>query len=370
MAKGFLSAIFFLPASLAYVAVSTLVYSPFTSTMVRYRANYAPKNVQQVSAPQTQTNDTYIAATGPEVKGYFAMISRINKIEGFSGFLKGFVPSVLSGFFILFYSYLINVLLFSARFSKEDEGDLPTSTWSFRIFSLVMEAFLLPVLIIINRAICTPFLLSFTESPKIALKALLSPSERKKPWKLYLCTGILTVAIIKFGVARFLVWLDVSGISAWADERQKDAKEGHEEPTLRFGPQLSTLHLYVASTLLDALLKIPLEVLFIRLSLQRYQEQPTRSEASESENTSPSQLGLRRYSAYAKVIGIRTDTNPYTSLYDCIVKMKQEEGWGVFFRGYWLSVLTSFSWVFFMMVPRLFGSRSGDGAGASDSTAL
>ncbi|KAK7461967.1 hypothetical protein VKT23_008399 [Stygiomarasmius scandens] len=168
---------------------------------------------------------------------------------------------------------------------------------------------------------------------------------------------------LHYGLSEFLRWLDLSGISALKKEQRQKWKDGEATP----GKRMDTLHLYAASILLDTLWQVPFEVVFIRLSLQYYRDQAAQL---NPENNFSGQWRLRRYSAYAKVIGIRPESDPYTSLYDCVAKMIREEGWRVFYRGYWLTVLSRFSWMLFTMSFRLFKRQTesaSDGGAATTS---
>ncbi|THV01011.1 mitochondrial carrier [Dendrothele bispora CBS 962.96] len=343
--------------SLPYLAVTSLMYAPFTTTMVRYRANYAPKNPPQTSnrnSGSTTGNNTEVQ-TGDdvgsviEVNGYFAMMNRINKIEGLSGFLKGFVPSILYGFFAIIRGVLLRYLIGSGL--EEGSNEFRFNSWYWTINHFVWGVIVLPFDIIINRAICTPYLLSFTQSPSIALSVLLSPSERKRPWKLYR-SDLLTTVMISFSLFLLVRWLNIDGTMS-------SDSSGEEDKEMRVF-QMNRLHLYAASIILRNLTRIPLDVVSTRLMLQRYRDGSTQSSLPEGEEPNASQLGLRKYSAYAKVIGVRSQSNPYTSLYDCIIKMKREEGWKVFYRGFWLSVLSSFSWIFIVTVFSSWRSPSSD----------
>ncbi|THH07227.1 hypothetical protein EW145_g3524 [Phellinidium pouzarii] len=64
--------------------VSFLVAVPLAGTLVRFRANYTPKGLQLDGEGGVQPH------TGPVVNSYFAMLKRVKRLEGWSGFYRGF----------------------------------------------------------------------------------------------------------------------------------------------------------------------------------------------------------------------------------------------------------------------------------------
>ena len=85
---------------LVALAISLLIFVPFTGVLVRFRANYSPKGLQ------LDAEGGAIPHAGPVVRSFFAMTGRVYRIEvypaafimcdpflsffqGWSGFYKG-----------------------------------------------------------------------------------------------------------------------------------------------------------------------------------------------------------------------------------------------------------------------------------------
>ncbi|KAF5334133.1 hypothetical protein D9758_018616 [Tetrapyrgos nigripes] len=104
---------------------------------------------------------------------------------------------------------------------------------------------------------------------------------------------------------------------------------------------------YAAVIIIAALVTCPLQVVLIRLSLQRNHGTSgaveSRDEVVSEPRTEAEQavkLELKEYSQDVDVIELRDKFNPYTSLYNCFVHMKREEGVKVFYWAYWVTLLS------------------------------
>ncbi|KAF5334129.1 hypothetical protein D9758_018617 [Tetrapyrgos nigripes] len=118
------------------------------------------------------------------------MFRRVYKLEGMAGLYKGFMPTLFTGFvvFILvFLTWLVS----------------PVRSTAFNlIFTLLSFIVSLPLSVIINRAICTPYRLPSWE-PRTTLCVLLTPTERRSFWKLYLNPGLFFIHFLT------LLWVGV-----------------------------------------------------------------------------------------------------------------------------------------------------------------
>ncbi|KAF5367202.1 hypothetical protein D9758_003921 [Tetrapyrgos nigripes] len=260
------------------------------------------------------------------------MMKRINKVEGLSGFLKGFVPALLQGYLALFLAHLASPVFVIPDGDGDDATSRTYLILRFRHFLVTVAG--IPLSIIIKRAIYTPCILSFG-SYKPALSVLLSPSERLQPWRLYLSPRIFAVALIEAVMDLALEFYFHPLFYDWIIRSHPSA--------------------YAIRIALYKFIDIPLEVISIRLLLRRHGV-----DDNGTTGGNPSEVaGLRKYPAHAYVIGSRQ--GPYTSLYDCVVKMVREEGWMVFYRGLIFSCLRpgllrsyhycSLSWTSFLSPP-------------------
>ena len=68
---------------LLFIGVSLAVTVPLTGTLVRLRANFNPKGLQLDPEDGVQPH------TGPVISGFFAMMRRVKRLEGWAGLYKG-----------------------------------------------------------------------------------------------------------------------------------------------------------------------------------------------------------------------------------------------------------------------------------------
>ncbi|KAK7461980.1 hypothetical protein VKT23_008412 [Stygiomarasmius scandens] len=298
-----------LPIPILYAIFLT----PFMSTLVRYRANYEPRNV-------------YLDGGGsrPFINGYFAMMKRIYTLEGWAGLYRG----SLCWLCFQFLSYYLYAILFSV-IDYMVRSVLPfgvAATTLFIVRMLYSLAIGIPTSIILYRAVCTPYALPWF-SPGTSLSVLLSPMERQKPWKLYFTPGLL---ILHFALNTPIKAIETSGTLVWHSVAK------------------GNLALYLLAVLLTSVVLSPLPVMIIRLSLQRnhdyYGESDPLLNRPRTEAELAAQFGLRQY-CQEDVIGLRDEDDPYTSLFDCFNRMLHEESWRVFYRAYWATFFSQIQWL-------------------------
>ncbi|KAF8345877.1 hypothetical protein F5887DRAFT_963919 [Amanita rubescens] len=309
---------------LATLALSIAIAVPLTGVLVRYRANYNPKGLQLDAEGGAQPH------TGPIIRSYFTMFSRVYRIEGMAGLYKGLMPSILSTLVIAaFVLALFNPpRLRHGTYKAPDVGILATLGYS--IISMLVA---LPTVILTYRAITTPYKLSYFNLLQ-SLRVLLTPTERRRPWILYLTPGLLPAQVTHIGIVilglaplrRFL-------LPAFAD------------PSLPVSDtSMLNLIIYSGIVVLGALILTPLEVIATRLAIQR-------NHASAEYNSVSQEAGgdaenVPEYGGDEDVIGLRSEGDPYLGLVDCVKRIVDEEGWSTLYRAWWLTVVGGLSSTF------------------------
>jgi len=154
--------------------------------------------------------------------------------------------------------------------------------------------------------------------------ALLSPGERRNLFKLYLIPGLFA-SVLSLDMTYHCLILSRARMF-----------------TFRYDTPLDFTLLY-GSILVITLLLCPLEVIIIRLALQKYRtthyHAPSASELlsiSDDEHESgglQGQEGLR-FLGSEDVVNLRGEIEPYKGLVDCARKIVREEGWNMFWRGW------------------------------------
>ncbi|KIJ69096.1 hypothetical protein HYDPIDRAFT_36189 [Hydnomerulius pinastri MD-312] len=301
-----------------------LVY-PLNEALIRWRADFTPigdasnePSDDEEAAPLTGAVEV---APRLRAKSWFGMLKRVNEMEGLDGHYRGFMPTLAS--FLFWQQISLPAILIIGYLHI---GDYTTSdllvfavAGTFRAIGSAIES------VFVDRAITTrEELPSF--SFKRAFDALLTAKERRQPYMLLFIPGLLlshfvwTLWIIGTCAARhFLVlWLLPT------KEEPKNFKE-----ILVFVPLI--LGTVIASVVLNTLFLTPLEVTMVRLAIQGKsmeavpQTAMLLEDAIDTENTSTQS---------DEVIQLRKGDKPYIGLIDCIRRIKQEEGWGVLYRGW------------------------------------
>ncbi|KAL6302114.1 hypothetical protein BKA93DRAFT_818693 [Sparassis latifolia] len=149
----------------AILAIPLIIAVPLTGALVRLRANYNPKE------HQLDPEGNVEAHPGPVVTSFFGMLRRVKRIEGWSGLYKGMMPTLLASAVLAAYG----------------------------LFSMLVS---LPATIKTYRSITTPHKLPYFR-PVYSL--LLTPTERRKPWILYLTPGLLLSQILHVVCTAFIL---------------------------------------------------------------------------------------------------------------------------------------------------------------------
>lgn len=112
------------------------------------------------------------------------------------------------------------------------------------------------------------------------------------------------------------------------------------KPGIRYIERTSTIKLvivFVAIALLKTIIITPLEVIFLRLSIQPNRVAPEFNSTSQEESDTEE---AREYAGVEEdVINLRTEREPYVGLIDCGKRIIEEEGWGALYRVWWWTTL-------------------------------
>ncbi|KAJ7579102.1 hypothetical protein C8J56DRAFT_336607 [Mycena floridula] len=310
--NNLISALLFLPS----LAISLAIVVPLTGILVRFRANYNPKALQLDAEGGAQPY------TGPVIQSYFGMLLRAYRIEGWPGMYKGLMPTVLSTGLV---SILIVLFLDTSKprhgtYRAPEAGIIGTLVYS--VGSMLLA---LPTAIITYRAITTPHRLPYFQ-PMKSLRVLLTPTERSRPWILYLTPGLLAsevahIVIVVLGlgpIRRFLLPL----------------------PSRAVIPDVSTLNLvlYLIVVVIVVAILTPLEVIGTRLAIQRnHASAEYNSVAQENDGDAED---VPEYSGEEEdVIGLRSEADPYVGIVDCAKRIIDEEGYMTLYRAWWITLL-------------------------------
>ncbi|KAG9316572.1 mitochondrial carrier [Chiua virens] len=287
------------------LAILFAILVPLIGALARFRAQYNPKGLQLDPEGDVQPH------TGPVITSFFAMLVRVHRIEGWPGLYKGLMPTLLSTSMITVFALLWND-------GNPRHGIYHTVSTNGLAYSLFTMLFFLPKLIT-ARAITTPHKLPYFNAA-YSLRILLTPTERRRPWILYLTPGLLAtqVPLIACGLFFRIVW-----------------------PLLRFPSKKGSiveLAILLVPVLAGTIVVTPLEVIFIRLAIQRNHAAPEFNSVSQEEDGDAEQA-VEYSGANEDVIGLRTEREPYTGLIDCATRIIDEEGWSALCRAWWLPTL-------------------------------
>ncbi|TFK54432.1 mitochondrial carrier [Heliocybe sulcata] len=301
------------------LGILLLITVPLSGTLVRFRANYNPKGLQLDAEGGAQPH------TGPLVTSYFGMMRRVYSIEGLAGLYKGFMPTLLSALALtLFAVILLGESPSSPRRTGSYHGPsasiIPTLVYS--IFDMLVS---LPAVVITYRSVTTPHKLPWFQ-PMHSLRVLLTPTERRKPWILYLTPGLLLTQAVHIAYVVVLM----RPLGRWFLPRQ----EGSAVPEF----SAWRLALYFALVLLSTGILTPLEVIATRLAIQRNHASPEFNSVSQEEEGDAEDVA-EYAGAEEDVIGMRSEKDPYMGMVDCAKRMVDEEGWGALYRAWWLTFL-------------------------------
>ncbi|KAH8118983.1 hypothetical protein DFH11DRAFT_412876 [Phellopilus nigrolimitatus] len=306
----------------ASFAISFLIAVPIAGTLVRFRANYTPKGLQLDGEGGVQPH------TGPVVNSYFAMFKRVKRLEGWSGLYKGFMPGFLSSLVIVaFIAVLPGTPIAHTGGHKKYTAPVE-GVWNRLAYSLFMMVISLPVTIISNRSITTPYKLPWFKGI-YSLRVLLTSSERSRPWILFLTPGLLASEVLR--IAYVVLLMDPLRLTIFPPTPPSD------EAKLFGQLSIARLSLYLALAVISTAILCPLEVVSTRLSIQRNHVTPGFSAVAQDEDADINDVV---YSASDEdVIGLRTEDDPYIGLVDCMKRIVREEGYKTLFRAWWLVLI-------------------------------
>ncbi|KAL4073975.1 mitochondrial carrier [Scleroderma citrinum] len=304
---------------LASLTISLALLVPLTGALVRFRANYNPKGLQLDPEGDAQPH------TGPVITSFLVMLKRVYDIEGWLGLYKGLMPSLISSLIVTVFLiiFLTDSNLRHGTYTAPSTGVFGTLLYS--IFAMLLS---LPQTIVTDRAITTPHKLPWLDAA-YSCRILFTPTERRRPWILYLTPGLLAAQVAHIAY----VVLVLRSI------RQLILPELTSNPGFPLWQDISSIRLsiFFILALASTAVLTPLEVISIRLAIQRNHASPEYNSVSQEEE------GHAEDAEYAgtneDVIGLRTDRALYTGLIDCGKRIIEEEGWGALYRAWWLTML-------------------------------
>jgi len=284
-------------------------------------ANYNPRGLRLDAEGNIEPH------TGPVVTSFFGMLKRAKRIEGWAGLYKGLMPTLLSSLVLTVFTVMVldvNNPSTPGRLTPPNTGLFGTLA-----YSLVAMLVSLPAAIITYRSITTPYKLPYFR-PVRSLRILLTPTERKKPWVLYMTPGLLTSQVLHIAyVALFL-----SAVRSFLMPRP-GSDDAAVNP-VKFG-------IYIAIEILGTIVLCPLEVIATKLAIQRNHAAPEyNSVEQEVEDDAMDGEEYTEYSgAEEDVIGLRHEKDPYLGFVDCAKRIADEEGWSALYRAWWVTMLAA-----------------------------
>ncbi|KAL7414511.1 hypothetical protein BDY24DRAFT_385458 [Mrakia frigida] len=291
-------------------SVAALVVMPITGSIVRLRANYLPMGVS-LEDVESEGGDKRV---GPVVRRVSGMIMRVKRLEGLSGLYKGISPFLALNLLISIAS--IAFIGGSSKVTPKGTYQVPNaSSLSMSLFGLVMTLVTLPCTILINRTIVTPHALPW--HPVKAVKIILTPFERANPWVIYKAPGLLAATALHiFWVSFVSKGFKNLVVPELGDGLFEPPEVEGEEPQL-VKIRMGRLAIFLLFQALSTFVLCPLEVLAVRLSIQRQNGGQTPVDQVPSEYAAKDE----------DVIGLRGEEEPYEGLVDAIKTILNEEGW-------------------------------------------
>jgi len=303
------------------LGLTLAIIVPLTGILVRFRANYNPKGLQLDNEGGVQPH------TGPVIHSYFAMGARVYTIEGWAGLYKGLMPTMLSTLAVTIY-----ILVFldtpSAR-SRHGAYRAPeTGVLGTLAYSVVMMLISLPTAILTYRSITTPHKLSYLKFMP-SLRILLTPTERRRPWILYLTPGLLAAEVLHIVIV-------VMGLGPL--RRLLVPPLSHKSEQALADISIVKLCIYFVIVVLSTAILTPLEVIATRLAIQRNHASAEYNSVSQ-EVEGDAEETAEFSGAEEDVIGLRHEADSYLGLVDCAKTIIDEEGWGSLYRAWWITLL-------------------------------
>jgi hypothetical protein len=141
------------------------------------------------------------------------------------------------------------------------------------------------------RSITTPYRLPYF-NPFHSIRALLTPTERRKPWILYLTPGLLAAELLH--ICYVVIALRALRHLLLPSLAQRDDSQPHDLST-------RSLIVYIATSLFSTAILCPLEVISTRLAVQRNYESADFNSVAQEESGDAEDLP--EYSPAEDVIG-------------------------------------------------------------------
>jgi len=253
------------------------------------------------------------------------MLVRVYKIEGWPGLYKGLMPTLLSTLIVTVFLllFLSDSNLRHGTYSTPSTGVLGTLAYS--LFNMLIS---LPQTIITDRAITTPHKLPYF-SAIYSLRILLTPTERRRPWILYLTPGLLAAQVSH--IAYVVLGLRTVRHLILPELAQPGLPPRENIPVVR-------LIIFFVLSLASTVVLAPLEVISIRLAIQRNHAAPEFNSIAQEEDGDVEET-VEYAGVDEDVIGLRTEREPYIGLVDCAKRIIDEEGWVALYRAWWLTML-------------------------------
>jgi len=302
------------------LAISLGIVVPLSGVLVRFRANYTPRGLA------LDPEGSAVPHTGPVVSSYFGMFRRVWDIEGFQGLYKGLMPTLITALTV---SLAILTFMDSPGHRHSSYRAPSSGILGTFIYSILMMLISLPSAIITYRAVTTPHKLPYFGLMK-SLRVLLTPTERRRPWIIYMTPGLLAsqclhvayVTLVLAPLHRLLVPISESGAGGVAF------------------PELSPVRLsiYFMVVIVSAAVLTPLEVMSTRLAIQRNQASAEYNSVSQEVDGDAEEVA-EYAGADEDVIGLRTEAEPYMGIVDCAKTIINEEGFRALYRAWWITLL-------------------------------
>ncbi|KAG1778456.1 hypothetical protein EV702DRAFT_153174 [Suillus placidus] len=285
---------------------ATLLF-PLKGALIRWRANFTPK-VQPI--PESPLTDDVQHASQP--RSLLGMLQRVNAEEGIDGLYKGILPTLS---FVIFWemTYLPSIVVVGyLHFGVYDQSTVLIIAIAslIKIIATVIEA------VFVNRAVTTQEDMS-SFSLRRALDVLLSPAERRHPYRIFIIPGLLMACT---SWVLFIVGTIGARHFLFRVAKQFPGNFGNWEDMRPHIPLLVVV--VILSFVLNVLVLTPLEVMMVRLSIQ----------------AKATQVTLLLDTPPVEAVGpvrLRTDKVEYTGLISCARLIIHEEGWGALYRGWW-----------------------------------
>ncbi|KAK1216402.1 hypothetical protein PQX77_020969 [Marasmius sp. AFHP31] len=242
--------------------VSLLVFVPLSGVLVRWRVHYKPRRIQ-LEPEEEGVSPNHVSDVG----GYFSTLRRVYAVERHT---VADLPDILRR--LSSTAITIVTIAYLADWPRRVEWTIGLALRIALIITLDL-AIDIPLQILTTRAIVTPYKLPWTQL-RTTLKILLSSTERRRPWTLYLLPGIFINHLIAKSVCMLVMAVHMSFAGAF------------EYLILgKMAPVLLTCHLILASFWSVWM------VAQARLAVQR-----TLGSEEEDESAIATNLGVQPYS--------------------------------------------------------------------------